>query len=495
MDPQSITKSPVSLETLPNELLQHILETLCPHCYATRDYQHKRAREEGLESLTLTSKRLRSIALLIMLHIPDSHMSNEGLHRLLDIDPSLGEYIREWELPDYESDPEILDPVVETTRKLLATVGQDFDLVQAQNEGLSLEHSLIAELFMARAPKVEKLTLERFDYNDWPRADLKYLARRLGRLGNGTGFENVRYLSVTRPCRTTTSLTDGHIMALLRVMPRLERLHLDSILGFPECDRFDINPIKPALHNLTTLRLQWCTFQETGPNSHYGVLCEMLKHTPNLKSFLFTASPSSGAPGFVEHDVSIKDFVLALQPVASHLKHLELNLSTVWCVTEDIKAPVLAKFTALESFSVSLEDICQCDPSYENFEEPPVPRCTADVIPPSIKHLNLILKKSDTTGCSRCIIGIGQKVVEGGLDNLETVKIVYTGWRPQRFDEPYNSDRYDETAQTLQDWHEAFKGSRVSLRFKSDIYRWMRYHKGDELGWMEGKIEKDDYDW
>ncbi|EEU41688.1 uncharacterized protein NECHADRAFT_87647 [Fusarium vanettenii 77-13-4] len=495
MHPQNNAKPPMSLESLPDELLQPILETLCPHCYATRDYQHKRAREEGLESLTLTSKRLRSIALPIMLHIPENHMSNEGLHKLLDIDPSLGEYIREWELPGYEWDEEVLDPTVETTRKLLATVGQDFDLVQAQNEGLSLEHSLIAELFMARAPKIEKLILERFDYNDWPKADLKYLARRLGKLGDGTGFENVRHLSVTRPCRTTTSLTDGHIMALLRVMPKLEQLNLDSILGLPECNRFDINPVKPALRNLTTLRLQWCVFEGTAPNSHYSALCEMLKHAPNLKTFAFLSSSSSGAPGFVDHDVSIKDFLLALQPVANHLKHLELDFSTVWCATEGIKAPMLANFTALESFYVSLEDICQCDPSHENFEDPPVPRCTADIIPPSVKHLNLILKMSDTTGCSRCILGIGKKVAEGGLENLETVKIVYAGWRPRSVDEPYNSDRYDEAVQSLQDWHEAFKESRVPLRFKGDIYRWMRYHKGDELAWMEGTIEKDGYDW
>jgi hypothetical protein len=495
MTTQRNTKTPASLETLPDELLQPILETLCPHCYATRDYQHRRAREDGLESLTLTSKRLRSIALPIMLHIPEDHMSNERLHKLLDIDPSLGGYIREWELPHYSRDEEILNPAVETTRKLLATAGQDFDLVQAQNEGLSLEHSLVAELFMARAPKIEKLTLERFDYNDWPGADLKYLAQRLGKLGDGTGFENVRHLSVTRPCRTTTSLTDDHIMALLGVMPKLEQLNLDSIIGFPEYERFDINPIKPALRNLTTLRLQWCTFEGTTPNSHYGALCEMLKHTPSLKSFSFSANPSSGAPGFVDHDVSIRDFLLGLQPVASHLKHLELDFSDTWCETEEVKAPMLASFTALQSFYVSLEGICQCDPRYGNVKEPTVPPCTADIIPPSVKHLNLILQKSDTTGCSRCIIGIGKKVAEGDLKNLETVKIVYTGWKPQSFDEPYNSDRYDEAVQNLQDWHEAFEESRASLRFKSSVYDWMRYHKGDELAWMEGTIEEDDYDW
>ncbi|KAJ4183485.1 hypothetical protein NW767_013545 [Fusarium falciforme] len=430
-----------------------------------------------------------------MLHIPENHMSNEGLHKLLDIYPSLGDHIREWELPHYSRDEEILNPAVETTRKLLAPVGQDFDLLQAQKEGLSLEHSLVAELFMARAPKIERLTLERFDYNDWPGADLKYLARRLGKLGDGTGFENVRHLSVTRPCRTTTSLTDDHIMALLCIMPRLEQLSLDSIIGFPEYERFDINPIKPALHNLTTLRLQWCTFEGTAPNSHYGALCEMLKHTPSLKSFFFSASPSSGAPGFVDHDVSIKDFLLGLQPVAKHLKHLELDFSHTWCETEEVKAPILAKFTTLESFYVSLEGICQCDPPYENFKEATVPPCTADIIPPSVKHLNLILQKSDTTGCSRCIIGIGKKAAEGVLQNLETVKIVYTGWRPRSFDEPYTSDRYDVVVQNLQDWHEAFQEGRVSLRFKSDIYEWMRYHKGDELAWMEGTIEKDHYDW
>ncbi|RSL62937.1 hypothetical protein CEP54_005492 [Fusarium duplospermum] len=286
MTTQSNAKTSVSLESLPDELLQPIFETLCPHCYATRDYQHVRAREDGLESLTLTSKRLRSIALPIMLHVPENHMSYEGLHKLLDIDPSLGDYIREWELPSYETDQEVLNPAIKTTRKLLAAVGQDFDLQQDEDRGLvNLENSLMAELLMVRAPKMEKLTLERFDYNDWPGVDLKYLARRLGKLGDGTGFENVRQLSVSRPCRTTTSLTDDHIIALLKVMPKLEQLHLDSILGFPDNHNFDVTLLKPALRNLTTLRLQWCTFEGSAPNSHFGALCEMLKHSPSLKSF------------------------------------------------------------------------------------------------------------------------------------------------------------------------------------------------------------------
>ncbi|RTE85031.1 hypothetical protein BHE90_000487 [Fusarium euwallaceae] len=495
MTTQNNTKTPVSLDSLPDELLQPIFETLCPHCYATRDYQHQRAREDGLESLTLTSKRFRSIALPIMLHIPENHMSNKCLHKLLDIDPSLGDHIREWELPDYENDQEILNPAIETTRKLLATVGQDFDLQQDEDRGLlSLGYSLIAELFMVRAPKIEKLTLERFDYNGWPRVDLKYLARRLGKLGDGTGFENVRHLSVSRPCRTTTSLTDEHIIALLHVMPKLEQLNLDSILGFSECHYFDVNLVKPALRNLTTLRLQWCTFEGSAPNSHFGVLCEMLKYSPSLKSFVFWASSSSGAPGFIEHDVSIKDFLLGLKPVAEHLKHLELDFSGTWCESEEVRAPMLADFTALESFHVSLENICQCDPRHGNVSAPTVSPCTADIIPPSVKHLNLILQKNDITGCSRCIIGIGKKAAEGGLQNLETVKIVYTGWRPRSVDEPYN-DMYDVAVENLQEWHEAFVGGRVSLLFQGKIYDWMRYHKGDELGWMEGKIQKDDYDW
>ncbi|KAJ4325910.1 hypothetical protein N0V84_003296 [Fusarium piperis] len=490
MDPQSNTKpspSLQSLQSLPDELLQPIFETLCPHCYATRDYQHSRAREHGLESLTLTSKRLRSIALPIMLHVPANHMSDEGLHKLLDLDPSLGDYIREWELPYREGDNEVLDRAMETTRKLLATVGQDFDLTQAENDGLSLEHSLTAELFMARAPKIEKLSLERFDYNDWPDADLKYLAGRLGKLGDGTGFENVRHLTVTRPCRTSTSLTDAHIMALLGVMPKLEILNLDSIIGFPEYDRFDINPIKPALHNLTTLRLEWCTFDGTSPNSDYGALCEMLNHAPNLKSFFFSANGSSGAPGFVEHDLSTKDFLLALQPVAKHLKHLELDFSDTWYERGEVTGSMLAKFTALGSFHVSLDGICQCDRD--------TTVCIADIIPPTIKHINFILQKGDTTGCSRCIVSIGREAVEGGLQNLETVKIVYTGWRPQSLDEPYDGPRYDHVVQSLQDWHQAFQGARASLRFKSRIYEWLRYHNKNELAWMEGKVERDEDGW
>lgn len=494
MDPQSNSRPSASLQSLPDELLQSILETLCPHCYVTRDYQQSRDRQHGLESITLTSKRLLSIALPIMLHVPANHISDEGLHKLLDIHPSLGDHIREWELPQIETDKEVLDRMMDTTRKLLATVSQDFDREQAENDGLSVQHSLMTELFMARAPRMEKLSLERFDYNDWPAADLKYLARRLGKLGDGTGFECVRHLSVTRPCRTTTSLTDGHIMALLGVMPKLEVLNLDSIIGFPASQRFDISSIKPALRNLRSLRLEWCIFEGNSPTSDYGALCEMLEHAPNLNSFFFSARNSSGAPGFVDHELSMRDLLLGLRPVAKHLKHLELKFLDTWCEHGGVTGSILANFTALESFHVSLEGICQCDPPHTDNGEPAVAPCTADIIPPTVKYLSLILPKRDATGCSRCIVGIGRKAAEGGLQNLETVRIVYTGWTPQSLDEPYTGLRYDDTVQNLQDWHQAFQGAHVALRFKSRIYEWLRYHK-NELAWMEGNIEQGDYDW
>ncbi|KAL4722989.1 hypothetical protein ACLX1H_010230 [Fusarium chlamydosporum] len=286
------TSELICFEGLPTEIISCVFSQFCKHCTSHRPYTSKDEEQRigiaTLLALSMTSKRLRPLALTILFHQPSPGLNASYIVKMLDYEKDIGRNVKILELPiPGSSGNSNLAALKRIARRLLLDKG-------IYRQMRSDRESLATGLLLSLCPNVEWLAFRASDSKD-REAPIKVFLNIHGKRQGFSKFTKLRILLLDTTICRTFSIAGCELALFLRQSPRLKTLILTGTKQDRVPDNsnaLDMAQCGPALESITKFYIeQWMLHDGKSRydgNSDRRTLKNILITARNLKSFTFS---------------------------------------------------------------------------------------------------------------------------------------------------------------------------------------------------------------
>ncbi|KAG8671008.1 hypothetical protein FPOAC2_04315 [Fusarium poae] len=471
----------MSIVRCPTEVLHHIFCLFCLHCHNTKcipEDVDQNADYKALLALTQTNKRWRTIAMPILFHYPNKHLSSTYLFNVLNCQPNLARCALSLDLSISDnragrkhcSNDLITQMVAERVTK------RSFPEPLVNKGQTSWESSLLLNLCsnITRLAIGEEgaLDLRRHNLSQWEGSKLP---------------THLKYLEINM--FIVSSWLCPILSSLLLASPELDTLVFrgyGTSLWRHDCE-LDVDTLRPVMERLTNIQLLGHTL---GPEHQSApILYPLIAAACNLRTFKYVLdaltccnwgfySPNLAGPHYYLHQ-SPSYIVGMLKAARNSLQHLTLDFNRMRLRSESmfISPREIHQFVRLHTLEIDQNCYCRHQLGRERLGEGwDKATYLADFLPTTVRRLTIFWTPGAARcRCSGCILYLGKRAVAGHFPNLEIVQV----------DIPFISDKYvthgfvpERTWKKLKKAHvkeeeinglrikEAFEGSGVETRIR-----------------------------
>lgn len=446
----SLTTMASAFERLPPEIIEAICEALCSHCrlglFGWLVEGKIGTERQAFRSLSLTCKRIQASAQPFLYHSPEPITRYVSFVRTLMARPDLAAHIREY----YSSYRGAVDASKEEEKKIIRDVALALHLEPPEDPDLEIAmelhyKELCAEIPLALAPNIQGIVVGINIYDLKGPTTHLFLKNRFARLGGRHGFENLRRLHFDRFENLFFPISRGEVYSHLNIAPNLEELTFEGTLGLEGiCWSDHVEDSKFVTHeslmawdyafgNLKSLSFDNCSLRLGPciyPTSYFRTMAE---RSPKLCAFRFQ-TVSQEAPSFIlKGHFTPSMFPQALEPCASTLKTLDLDLRTVIAeqdpevTTFPVFDPCYFRvFRELTTLKLDAKSICRWLTRLDDRTLDYGPNsCIVDILSqlPNVERFRLRMIETDHDHIFKDLLCLGLEIARGKFCHLSRIEV------------------------------------------------------------------------
>lgn len=418
------TSTRASLGRCPAEIINDIFGWFCWHCRNAHYVRRSHTRKtdcKALLALTQTSKLCRDIAMPILFHCSNAHLTSRYIFNVLLCQPKLAQCTRTL-FVDFQVSAGYVDAKSTLVEHMAAK--NVAPAVFSDQDSSTYWRSVGTSLLLSICSNITRLVL----VDGVAHGLCKYSPSLWGTFKcDRLKYLEYRFIDMHEWTPEVLSL-------LVNASPIVDVLALRGMLNWrcTNSDSADIAKLLPALNNLTEIRVLKYVLvkgQRTSPK----LMQDIIEAAQNLQTFKYIANGVTHLQHKLEYGRLVarlpKDVIELLKASRATLKHLVLDFDgkpRPLLPAMFVSPREISRFVQLQTLEI--DQVCYCRHllGKENLEQEEWDRTTylADLLPTTVTNLTIFWKpKQPFHRCLDCILYLGKRAVAGDFPRLESVTV------------------------------------------------------------------------